>query len=57
MLSIQSIFVGGSRFIFSFARDRGFPPYISTALAYVEPRTQAPLPAIGAEQRNHWLSF
>ena len=39
-------FVSASRFIYSFARDRGFPGPLNPLLAYVEPRTQAPLGAI-----------
>ena len=46
ILSICSIFVAGSRFIYSFARDRGFPGPLNRVLSYVEPRTKAPLNAI-----------
>ena len=38
--------IAGSRFIYSFARDGGFPPPFSAIFRYVEPTTQAPLGAI-----------
>ena len=46
MFAVIHSFISASRFIYSFARDRGFPGPLSTALAYVEPRTKAPLGAI-----------
>lgn len=39
-------FVAASRFIYSFARDGGFPPPFSRYLATVHPKTGAPLYAI-----------
>ena len=39
-------FVAASRFIYSFARDGGFPPPFSKYLATLHPRTGAPLYAI-----------
>ena len=38
--------VAGSRFIYSFARDQGFPPPFSGILRTVHGRTQAPVAAI-----------
>jgi len=40
------IFVAGCRFIYSFARDRGFPGSLNKIMAYVEPRTKVPLGSI-----------
>ena len=39
-------FVAASRFIYSFARDRGFPGSLNKIMAYVEPRTKVPLGSI-----------
>jgi amino acid transporter len=46
MFTVTLSFVAGCRFIYSFARDRGFPGSLNNVMAYVEPRTKVPLGSI-----------
>ena len=46
MFTVTLSFVAGCRFIYSFARDRGFPGSLNKVMAYVEPRTKVPLGSI-----------
>ena len=45
-VTVTLSFVAGCRFIYSFARDRGFPGSLNNIMAYVEPRTKVPLGSI-----------
>ena len=47
-LSTIMTFIAASRFIFSFARDRGFPGPLNKLFSYVEPRTKIPIGATTA---------
>ena len=46
LFTVTLSFVAGCRFIYSFARDRGFPGSLNSIMAYVEPRTKVPLGSI-----------
>ena len=46
LFTVTLSFVAGCRFIYSFARDRGFPGSLNKIMAYVEPRTKVPLGSI-----------
>ena len=46
LFAVLHSFIGASRFIYSFARDRGFPGPLNKPLAWVDPRTKAPVGAI-----------
>jgi len=46
MFTVTLSFVAGCRFIYSFARDRGFPGSLNLVMGYVEPRTKVPLGSI-----------
>ena len=46
LFTVTLSFVAGCRFIYSFARDRGFPGSLNRIMAYVEPRTKVPLGSV-----------
>jgi amino acid transporter len=46
LFTVTLSFIAGCRFIYSFARDRGFPGSLNNIMAYVEPRTKVPLGSI-----------
>jgi amino acid transporter len=46
MFTVVLSFIAGSRFIYSFARDRGFPGSLNNLMAYVEPRSKVPLGSV-----------
>jgi amino acid transporter len=46
MFTVVLSFIAGSRFIYSFARDRGFPGSLNALMAYVEPRSKVPLGSV-----------